>query len=131
MKIREKLEAIRRLAPKGPTQYGQIYATKDELQRSYDRITFWTVFRSDENTHMVRPHVFIAKKSPRTPAQWYQWLAANLDTIQRNSVLPGLNDRTGMQYFVLKKLGWIGHARKFANTSAVGRKWRPTKQKGK
>lgn len=129
MKVREKLEQIRRLAPKGPNEFGQIYAAKEDLNRAYDRITFWTIFKSDENTHLVRPHVFVSKR-PRSPAEWYDWLARNLDDIQRTDVLNGLNNRTGKQYFIFRKLGWIGHARKFANTAAVGRKWRPSKQKG-
>lgn len=130
MKVSDRLKQIRRLAPKGPSEYGQIYSAKADLERTYSRITFWTIFKSDEHTHLVRPHVFIAHKKPRSPEEWYGWLASNLDDIQRNSVLPGLNDRTGRRYFIFKKLGWIGHAGKFANTSAVGRKWSPSKQKG-
>lgn len=128
MKVREKLEQIRRLAPKGPSEFGQIYAARDELNRAYERVTFWTIFKSDENTHLIRPHVFVAKRA-RTPVEWHAWFSRNLDEIQRGPVLTGLNNRTGKQYFIFKKLGWIGHARKFANTSAVGRKWRPSKQK--
>ena len=129
MKVGDRLKQIRKLAPKGPSEFGQIYSAKTDLTRAYSRITFWTIFKSDEHTHLVRPHVFVSKKAPRTPAQWHAWLAANLDDIQRNSVLPGLNDRTGKRYFIFKKLGWIGHAGKFAHSPAVGRKWTPAKQK--
>ena len=128
--VGDKLRSVRNLAPLGPSPLGQIYSAKADLKRSYERITFWTLFRSDENTHLVRPHVFV-KKKPYTPAQWYAWLGNNLDKIQRENVLPGINRRTGKTYFVERKLGWIGHARKFANSAAVGRKWHPPKSQGK
>ncbi len=129
MKVKDRLASILAIAPKGPSPTGQMYAIESDLQRKYDRITVWTIFRSDENTHLVRPHVFDKKKA-LSPIEWHAWLSANLDKIQRMNVLPGINKRTGKTYFVYKRLGWIGHARKFANSAAVGRKWRPAKQPG-
>ena len=129
--VGQRLDALRALAPKGPSPLGQIYADDADLQRSYTRITVWTVFRSDANTHLVRPHVFDKKNKALSPLEWHAWLARNLDKIQRVNVIPGLNKRTGRVYFVYKRLGWIGHDRKFANTAAVGRKWRPAKQSRK
>lgn len=128
MKISEKLEMIRRLVPKGPTEFGQLYAAKEDTQRTYERITLHTIFKSDENTHMIRPHVFVAKKA-RTAEEWHVWLSTHVDEIQRGPVLSGLNARTGKQYFIFKIIGWVGHARKFSKSAAVGRKWRPAKQK--
>lgn len=130
MKVADRLRMIRKLAPKGPSPFGQIYAAKADTQRRYQRVTLWTIFESEEGTHLVRPHVFV-KDEGRTPQEWHAWFAEHVDKIQRDSVLPGINDRTGMTYFIFKRLGWIGHAGKFANTAAVGRKWRPSKQKGK
>lgn len=130
MKVSEKLDNLRRITPLGPSEFGQLYSAAADLTRSYKRISVWTIFRSDKNTHLIRPHVFESKKKARTPLEWNAWLARNLDEIQRKDVLGGLKRRTGRTYFIYKRLGWVGHAGKFANTSAVGRKWRPTKSKG-
>jgi len=133
MKVKDRIRQLRKLVPKGPSPFGQLYRTDDDLQRSYFRATFWTIFRSDQNTYLVRSHVFynIAKPVKRTPLEWHAWFSKNLDKIQRETVLTGLNNRTGRKYFIYKKLGWIGHASKLTGTTALGRAWHPPKSKGK
>lgn len=130
MKVREKLDNLRRIVPQGPSEYGQLYSAKADTERAYKRITLWTIFRSDKNTHLIRPHVFESKKKARTPVEWHAWLSSNVDEIQRTDVLGGLNRKTGRKYFVYKRIGWVGHAGKFSHSSAVGRKWRPPRKKG-
>ncbi len=128
--VGDKLRDLRALVPLGPSPLGQLYSAPGDLTRKYQSVTLWTIFRSDQNTHLIRPHKFISRKKARTSQQWRDWFAANIDDIQRKYVLSGLNDRTGRTYFIYKKLGWIGHARKFIGTSALGRTWRPAKPSG-
>jgi hypothetical protein len=129
--VGQVISAMRKIVPKGPDSNGQLFASAEDKARAYDRITLWTVFRSDEGAHLVRPHVFISKKKPRSVEQWKFWLDNNIDEIQRTDVLKGIRDRTSQQFFIYKRLGWIGHARKFSGTAAVGKKWRPSKSSRK
>jgi hypothetical protein len=109
MKLANKLKQLRASAPKGPSQHGQLYATADARKRSYKRVTLHTLFISEENTHLLRPHVF-EKAEALTPAQWADWFATNLHTVHVNAVLPGLAIRTSKSWAVERIIGWTGQS---------------------
>lgn len=119
MKLSERLDRLKRAAPKH-TRYGQMYAKPEHTKRAFKRVTLYTLFLSAENTHILRPHVFQAKKY-RTPAQWSTWFSANLEHIHRNAVLPGLAVRTNKQWAVERIIGWTGDAKSSVGVAKVDR----------
>lgn len=127
MKLSEKIERLQRAAPHA-SPHGQLYKNVRETKRSYKRVTLYTLFFSEERTHLLRNHVFDSK-TPRTPAQWGAWFASNLRDIHHNAVLPGLAIRTGKSWAVQRILGWVGDAEHSANTAKMGRKRHKAKHK--
>jgi hypothetical protein len=106
--IRDRIENVRRLHAKGPNASGQLYNKISETRGAYSRVTLYTLFQSDDDTHLVRDHLFESKKRARTSAEWSVWFGANLATIHASGVLPGMALRTGKAWSVLKILGWAG-----------------------
>lgn len=104
MKLKERIEHLRRLYPR-MSEHGQMYRTKSELKGARRKVTLHTIFVSNENTHMLRPHTFESKKL-RTSKQWAAWFALELTDIHHKAVLPGLALRTGKQWAVAKIIGW-------------------------
>lgn len=113
MKLSDKLQRIRSAVPHGPTSDGQLYADIADTRRSYKRITLYTLFRSNENTHLIRPHVFDSKEM-LTPNQWHNRLALHHSKIIRGGegnagILEGMSNRTGgKQWAVVRIIGWVG-----------------------
>lgn len=143
-KLSRKLERLKRIAPKGPTSFGQFYAVIADTRKSYKKITLYTMFRSDENDVMIRDHIFDRKRSEaKTPQEWSQWFAKNvplddlnptrdlmprLTVIQKRAILPGLRTKTGiLSWRVERILGWIGSGTGRKKRKRVVRKSRHTK----
>lgn len=119
MKLSDKLDMLRAAVPKGPTRFGQLYAVASETRRKYRRVTLHTLFISEENTHLLRPHVF-RKESALTPAQWSDWFGANLTRIHKDFVLPGIAIRTSKSWAVERIIGWSGGNVEYkSNPSAI------------
>jgi hypothetical protein len=127
VKLAEKIERLRRAAPH-VSNHGQLYKNVRDTKRRYKRVTLYTLFFSEERTHLLRNHVFDSK-SPRSPTQWAEWFAANLTEIHHNAVLPGLAIRTGKSWAVQRILGWVGDVEHKANRAKMGRTRHKTKHK--
>jgi hypothetical protein len=131
MKLRDKLDRIRKLYPKGPTPQGQIYSGK--LTRgSFRKVTLYTLFKSDENTHLLRPHIFESGKRARSAAQWSDFFSTNLKDIHINAVLPGIGIRTDKSWTVARILGWsAGDAQRWVDHPRMAGKRHKTKSSGR
>lgn len=128
MKLAEKIERLQRAAPK-VSKFGQLYAVKADTERKYKRIVLHTLFRSDENTHLLRPHVF-TKKAAMTPQQWHAWLSEHLTDIHKNAVLPGLAVRTSKSWAVERIIGWTADVKHKSRNPPVDRRRNQAKRKG-
>lgn len=118
MRLRDKLDRIRKQYPKGPTPYGQIYSGKLEPKRRFKRVTLYTLFVSDEGTHLLRPHVFQSERV-RTSQGWAQWFTDHLTDIHIKAVLPGIGIRTSKSWAVKQILGWAAYAKHGTRNSRV------------
>lgn len=127
MLLVDKLANIRRAHPNISPQ-GQLYKARTETKQRYSRVTLWTLFVSNENTHLLRNHVF-DKSRPFTPQEWSDWFADNLSDIHKNAVLPGIAVRTNKQWTVERILGWVGDAEHTSADSVSHRTRHKTKGK--
>lgn len=127
MKLSEKLDRLRRVAPLGPSRYGQLYARKSDLSRRYKRVVMHTLFRSEENTHLLRPHLF-KKDEGKTPAEWADWFSRNLTEVHIHGVLIGIGLRTGKHWTVQRILGWVGDVKYSTRHSPAPKRRHKTKR---
>lgn len=103
LKLKEQLDNIRRIYPRR-NRYGQL--TPDRSGKTaWSQTTLFTLFVSDENTHLIRPHLF-KKRKPMTALQWADWFSHNLREVYVNGILPGIGIRTGKQWVVQRVIGW-------------------------
>jgi hypothetical protein len=121
MLLKAKLDRIRKMHPRGPTAYGQIYSGRLLRERRWKRVTLYTLFRSDENTHLLRPHVFESERA-RDAKAWAGWFSKHLREIHIKAVLPGLGIRTDKSWTVERILGWSANAKHSVNYSRMARK---------
>lgn len=134
MKLSEKLDRIREATPKCSV-HGQLYSNVKQTRLRYSRVTLITLFRSDENTHLIRDHVFDKsgekefegrthkiKARYMSAKEWAEWFAANLEAIHVRSVLPGIALRTSKHWQVERIIGWIGDAKYTAPHTKLARK---------
>lgn len=128
MKIREKLERLRRLAP-NRSATGQLYKNQKELSKKFVRISMYTLLVSSENTHQIHEAVF-NKVNGKKSAEWAEWFSRNFETIYVKGILAGIGIRTEKQWSVQKIIGWVGHAEYTTRSAKVGRKRHKTKRKG-
>lgn len=127
MKLKEKIARLQRAAP-NISKFGQLYQSKAETTGAYKRITLHTLFKSDEGTHLLRPHVF-NKKTPMNAAQWHAWLAENLTAIHKDAVLPGIAIRTSKSWAVERILGWTADVKHKPRNPPVDRRRNKAKRK--
>lgn len=130
MKISTKLVQLQRIAPKA-SRYGQLYRDSVDTTKAYKRVTLYTLFVSDDNEHMLRPHIF-KKQEAMTPAQWYAWFQKHLEKIHREAILPALSVRTDLSkpWAVQSIIGWKGDA-KYASRNPKARASRHSSQQSR
>lgn len=129
MRLRDKLDRIRKQYPKGPTANGQIYKGIRPA-KSFKRVTLYTLFVSDEGTHLLRPHIFESQRS-RNAEAWARWFAGHLRDIHIKAVLPGIGIRTSKSWAVKQILGWSANVKHAANNSRVAKRRHKTKSSRK
>jgi hypothetical protein len=111
--IRDQLLRVKRIGGKRDTATGLLYHNAAQKKKRSDAITLFGLFVSDAGTFMVRPHVFRSKE-PRSPRQWNEYLSDNYGTILRESILPGMANRTdGKQWRLYRPIGWIPRSYSF------------------
>lgn len=132
--IRDQLEKVRRLGGELDPTTGMLRKSRAQLKAHYSKITLFTLFVSDENTWLLRPHVIESKEEPRTPHEWHEWLRDHYTTRSRPDGLPGMltqildgiSARTGDKHWrVYRVVGWVPHDRSsiiHASTRARGNK---------
>lgn len=147
MKLSEKLDRIKAATPH-VSQYGQLYKHKADLRRKWSRVTLYTLFVSDEATHLLRNHVFQSTR-PKSARDWDAWFRTlvnpddghvhgdstdnmtRLSFIQSRSVLPGLALRTSKSWAVQRIIGWVGGAKSQSHNSRMVKRRNKSKSKGR
>lgn len=130
MKVGERLEQLRRMAPH-TSEHGQLYAQAAETRRRFYRVSLWYVLVSVENTHSVHETVF-KKAEPLSPAEWAAWFASDKARDALSHIIAHIGLRTGKRWALQKFLGWAGDAEFTARDSAPSNKGhKPIKARGK
>lgn len=109
---------------------GQLYNRKTELEKAWIAVTLWSLFVSDENTFLLRPHVFRSRES-RNPVEWNEWLREHYGGIFRNSILPGMFNRTGKHWRLYRVIGWTPDDNIRLIRAKVSKKRHKTKRQGR
>lgn len=109
-----------------------LYTTATQLNRRYKKVTLFGLFVSDENTFLVRPHLFSSKKVARNAEEWNKWFQENYGKILRDPILPGMENRTGgKQWRLYRVIGWVPNDSAGLINSAPRKKRNKTKQAGR
>ena len=111
--IKQQLDQIRRAFKQRDDATGMLYNTRAQLRRKMKKVTLWGMFVSDENTFLIRPHIFEAKEG-RNAVEWEQWFAEHYTTVQGEdnrtpiltNILDGMENRTGKQWRLYRVIGW-------------------------
>lgn len=127
-KLKDKIARLHSTHP-NRSAHGQLYRLKKETQGRWSAVNLWTLFKSDEDTHIFLPHIFEAKKAPRTAKGWDDWFTKHLTKIHTESIIPGLNMRTGKLWQVRKILGFTRHDIRKSDSAAVAARVVKTKSK--
>jgi hypothetical protein len=108
---------------------GMLFNARSQLAVKRKKITLIGLFVSDENTFLIRPHVFETKKEGRNAVQWDAWLADNYGKILRDNILPGMEIRTDKQWRLYRVIGWLPGDNTGLVRAKVDRKRNKTKRK--
>jgi hypothetical protein len=137
VKLKHSIESLRKAHPKC-SAYGQLHSNPNETKGAWGAVILWTLFVSDEGTHLLLPHRF-KKSSVLTARQWRDWFTSKvplderekvskdnprvemLEHIHHRFVLPGINIRTNKFWQVEAIIGWIPHVVHVARNTAVSR----------
>jgi hypothetical protein len=127
-RIAKKIAQLERRAPKH-SRYGQLYRDRKETHQDFARVVLYTLFVSDTGGWLFRPHIF-HKRETKTAREWSEWFSRHLDDIMKDSVLPGITRRTGLevQWAVYKYIGWVGDVKSKPRNSAVSVRRNQTKK---
>ena len=106
--IGQQIARIRATKKERDLLTGMLFNRRPELAVKRKKITVIGLFVSDENTFLIRPHVFETEKKGRNAAQWEAWLAEHYGKILRDNILPGMEIRTNKQWRLYRIIGWIG-----------------------
>ena len=120
--IKDQLERIARLAGTVDERTGMLGFPGERrapASKLYKKVTLFALFVSDENTFLIRPHIFNSNDG-RSETEWHSWFRANYTTkrpddgepgILRN-ILDGISRRTGdKQWRIARVIGWAPNDR--------------------
>ena len=107
--IGQQLKRISRLRLRFDAATGMMYNKPADLTRRRKAITLIGLFVSDSGTFLVRPHLFETKKTGRNAREWDAWLAENYGKILRESIIDGMDRRTGKQWRLYRIVGWVAN----------------------
>ena len=105
--IGQQLKRIKLMRKQRDLSTGMMFNTRAELAVKRKKITLIGLFVSDENTFLIRPHVFETEKKQRNAVQWEAWLSEHYGKILRDNILPGMEIRTNKQWRLYRIIGWI------------------------
>lgn len=104
LSVGEKIRMIQR-GKKLDAATGMLYTNAKQRRGRWRAIVLWSLFVSDEQTFLVRPHLFETKKSPRTAAQWHAWFEIHYGRVLPD-ILAGMNIRTEKFWRIYRVIGW-------------------------
>lgn len=137
--IRDQLERIRTLA-------GTVNESTGKLERAgsrasadtlYKKVTLFALFVSDEETFLIRPHIFNSNDG-RTAREWFAWFREHYTTARPDNgepgiltnILGGISRRTGDKHWrVARIIGWAPNDRSSIIHSAQSKTRNKTKHK--
>lgn len=128
--IGKQIRRIERARGNRDVATGMLFNRRAELAVKRKTITLVGVFVSDENTFLIRPHVFNSKKG-RDAKQWEQYLAENYGDILRDGILPGMELRTDKQWRLYRIIGWFPNDNSRLVRALVRSKRNKAKRKGR
>ena len=112
--ITAQISRIRRTLKFRDDATGMLYNTKSQLTTKRKKITLIGLFVSDEDTFLIRPHLF-ESNTARNARQWEAWLsehyrAAPIPGDSRvpilKNILDGMQNRTNKQWRLYRIIGW-------------------------
>lgn len=103
--IGAQIKRILRLRPNRDEATGMLYKTRRELVTKRKKVTLAGLFVSDENTFLIRPHLFNSKTG-RNAVEWERWFSVHYGDILP-TILEGMEGRTGKQWRLYRILGWL------------------------
>jgi hypothetical protein len=132
--VGQQIRRILRASGKLDTRTGMLYQKREQLTRHYHAVTMFALFVSDEETFLLRPHVFESIKTKRNALAWRAWFKKNYGKILRENILPGMGNRTDKQWRLYRIIGWVPGAKndRHGSSNSSARKPRnKTKRQGR
>jgi len=103
--IGTQIKRIQKLRPNRDAATGMLYKQRRELAVRRKKVTLVGMFVSDENTFLVRPHLF-ESHTARNATEWTAWFQKKYGEILPN-ILEGMENRTGKQWRLYRIIGWL------------------------
>ncbi len=131
-KIGVQVKRILATRPNLDAATGMLYNKRAELTTKRHKVTLVGVFVSDENTFLIRPHLF-ESRDKKNAVQWSAWMREHYgeilrgDTVNGGGILPGMEVRTGKQWRLYRVIGILPND----STGLVRAKIRKTRNKKK
>lgn len=113
--IGAQVKRIQRIAKNRDDVTGMLFNTRRQLSTKRKKITLIGLFVSDENTFLIRPHMFESQIA-RNANEWGAWLSKNYtakpdpETTRLpmlTNILEGMQNRTGKQWRLYRIIGWL------------------------
>lgn len=106
--IRQQVDRLLR-GRKRDESTGLIYSKASQKKGRWNAISLHAIFVSDENTYLVREHVFRSSEL-RSAKEWEAWLSDNYnahdETAIMRRILAGMANRTGKFWRLWRVIGW-------------------------
>lgn len=113
--IGAQIKRIQRITKNRDAATGMLFNNRRQLSTRRKKITLIGIFVSDEDTFLIRPHLF-ESNTPRNAGEWNAWLQENYNakhdpTSTRlpilTNILDGMENRTGKQWRLYRIIGWL------------------------
>ncbi len=129
-KIGVQVKRVLRLYAHLDKATGMLYNNRRELSVKRKKVTLIGLFVSDHNTFLIRPHVF-KYEDKRNATEWNDWFADYYGTILRDTILPGMANRTGKLWRLYRIIGWVANDRTGLIRSKIHHTRNKTKRAGR
>ena len=112
--IGAQVKRVQRIAKRRDNATGMLYNSPGQLVTRRKKITLLGIFVSDEDTFLIRPHLF-KSDNPRNAVEWERWLSKHY-TVEVDdddiggilgNILSGMENRTGKQWRLYRLIGWL------------------------
>lgn len=136
--IGAQIKRIQRMA-KNRDETGMLFNTRRQLTTKRKKITLIGIFVSDENTFLIRSHLF-ESNTARNAREWGAWLSEHYsakpdpDSTRLpilTNILDGMENRTGKQWRLYRIIGWLPDDSKRLVRAKTRRTRNKTKSQGR